>query len=184
MCTRNASKNLSWFVRGHAGITSLCSAVQNYHRWTVHVQSLYWPAFLCFLQPSQRWDLRGKGSVYVAICLSSRLSEGDRECCNGLWSDCWIAPGWPVTLALHKFLLSRDGMLEDEGLLTFLLPAQPGKHKRIFFPLKNFWYLPLQEKYVTAFITSLDPKQVGFQLSQLELYEKFSFVLVLFLFLC
>lgn len=38
--------------------------------------------------------------------------------------------------------------------------------------------MPFWEKYFSAFITSLDPKIVGFQLSQPELYEKLSFVFV------
>lgn len=31
----------SWFMRGCADVSSLCSAVQNYHRCTAHLQILY-----------------------------------------------------------------------------------------------------------------------------------------------
>lgn len=172
MCTRNALKNLSWFMRGHADVTSLCSAVQNYHRCTVHQTHPLLTHLSLFLPVLPRWDLRVKDNLPVHM-----RSREDSECCHGLWSDIWIAPGWPVTVALHKFLLSRDGFLRDEGIFTFLLPAGPGKHKRIFLHLKNFWNVSFWEKYFPAFITHLDPKLVGFQLSQPELYEKLSFVL-------
>lgn len=64
------------------------------------------------------------------------LSKREGELCNGLRSYIWITPGWPGTVALHKFLLSRDGILGNEGIFNFLLPAGPGNCKSIFFPLK------------------------------------------------
>lgn len=165
----------SWFLRGCADVTSLCSAVQNHH--TAHLQTLYWAPFSVSSSPPKD-GIWGSKALCLLQSACSHAQPRGQWVPYGLWSYFWIAPGWPVTVALHKFLLSRDGILKDEGLFTFLLPTGPGKDKRISFHLKTFWNVPSWEKHFPAFTTSLDPKLVGFQPSQPELYEKLSFDLV------
>lgn len=63
-------------MTGRAGVSTLCSAVQNYHRCTVLLQTLYCSALLCFFQSFQRWDLSVKGTVAAAACLFTCLAKG------------------------------------------------------------------------------------------------------------
>lgn len=132
MCARNASKNLSWLMRDCTGITSLCSAVQNYHRCTVHVQPFYWPAFLYAFQSFQKWDLRGKGTGYVAMCWA-KGRVGSAMACNPT-SGLHLADQW---LLLFTSSLSLEMVFwGTRGYLTSFCQLDLETIKTFFFPLK------------------------------------------------